>query len=602
MKSRASCYDQSLARMEMRRFAPLVLLYSLGMGLLILVMVISNDSPEYGRIQDAVDLFRIMWVVNLGYGLVLCQLLFGDLYTPRLCYTIQALPITLGGYFGTQIILGFLASLLPNVCAAVIMAPFLGQYSYIAWWWLECVILQFILCFGVGTVAAIGAGNRVGMVLIYGIIQLYAVLIYWAVDHIYNPLLYGLVPNADFLTSLSPAYRLLEYRPVLVINSNPVGMGIQIESVIKQSFLIYYIYAAVGIVLIALAMVLLRKRKMEVCGDLLAFPKSKPVFLLLFTLAVGVCAHIVSDGTETKMSYLFLGVGLVVGFFAGTMLLERQIQVFTKKNFKILSGICGAVFLSLLLTGLDLFGQVNKLPQEVESASLRSIYDNTVSVDSEEEIQAIQQIHRIILDEYQQEQAHYSALERIFRSKEQPEVIYSSDGPSVEYTLFVFDFTLKDGSTMRRQYNIGEASAAFPLMRKVLSAPKYTLWSETMTPEKIIANTNLLSLNCSHPFEYKGGEKLYLNTEDGSNRYTYSSQPPRYMEEKDDILGFYEAYLKDCAAGTTAKYWIFGRFTKDYIDVAYLDDGTKKYMSLPIHEDCVNTRAWLFEHGYHDIQ
>lgn len=606
MKSRASCYDPSLARMQMRRFAPLVLLYTLGMGLLITVVVIQNPSSEYHRIMDTAGMFQLMGAVNIVYALVLCQLLFGDLYTPRLCYTIQALPITLGGYYGTQVTLAFLASLLPNVGLAIFMAPFLGQYSYIAWWWLEAAILQFIICFGIGAVAAVSAGNRVGMILIYGIIHLFAVLVYWAIMHIYNPLLYGLVPNTDLLVGFSPAYSMVLYGYVGVAGTNLPGQyAVYVESVTKQSFLLFYIYAAVGIVFLVLAMRLLRRRKMEVCGDLLAFPKSKPAFLLLFTLAAGICAHILSDSIHSKLDYLFLAAGMAVGFFVCEMLMQRQIQVFTKRNFGILGGIGAAVFLSLLLVGLDITGQEFKLPkniQSIQTARFGSYYSPAVDSDTKEEIQEIERIHEIILQEYKEKQNGYSALERIFRSKEidNSEVIIVSEKDDYhESMLFTFEYTLENGKTMKRQYRVSDLSEAYPLIRKVLSAPKYNLNNKKMSAEEVLNTVSFITFNCSHPYEYRDNKKVYLDTK--SARYARSDHAPQVIDDPKEIKAFFAEYLKDCDEGTTASNWFFNRSCYDFLDIAYICDGEKEVITIHLPVDSVNTMKWLYEHGYHEV-
>ena len=114
MKLRKSCYDPAFCRMGFKRFAPLVILYTLVLVLLTLANV-NLGQNLYGDITASLHVFyEYSMLLQFVFAFVLVQLLLGDLYTPRLCYAIHSLPVTRGGWFGTQVIQGIL-SVIPGI-------------------------------------------------------------------------------------------------------------------------------------------------------------------------------------------------------------------------------------------------------------------------------------------------------------------------------------------------------------------------------------------------------------------------------------------------------------------------------------------------------
>ena len=108
-------------------------------------------------------MMRTMSVVNLIYGGVCANMLFGDLFQSRMCNALHAMPMRRESWFFTHVCAGLLFSLVPNVVTTVFQMVLLGKYFYIAPLWLVVVTGQFLFFFGVGIFAVMCAGNRLGM-------------------------------------------------------------------------------------------------------------------------------------------------------------------------------------------------------------------------------------------------------------------------------------------------------------------------------------------------------------------------------------------------------------------------------------------------------
>ena len=87
------------------------ILYTLILVILTLANVNMGQNMHANAVMGLQYFFQITVLLQFGYAFVLVQLLLGDLYTPRLCFAIHALPVTRGGWFGTQVIQGILTAI-----------------------------------------------------------------------------------------------------------------------------------------------------------------------------------------------------------------------------------------------------------------------------------------------------------------------------------------------------------------------------------------------------------------------------------------------------------------------------------------------------------
>jgi len=560
MKSRTSFFNPTVFRKNISRFAPVWGLYivCLFMGLFLMM----DSGTDYWLLANTAQCIQIMPVVNCGYALVCAQLLFGDLYSTRMCYALHAMPLRREGWFCTNVISGLLFSLVPTALMTVVNL-ILSFFSYMVngwqiplYWWLGSN-LQFLLFFGLAVFCALCAGNRIGQFLLYGIINIASLLVFFLIDTLYTPMLYGVRNMEDPFLRFCPVGWMAntEFIDCKRIDTF-VGMNAQgyEEYISHGEFTVtghwWYLTlcAAIGIVLLAVALVLYRKRRLESAGDFLAFRPLEPIFLVVFSLAAGTCIHfLVSQIFGYWQGYVFLFVGIILGYFAGKMLLERNVKVFSRGNWLRCCTLMGAFLLTLLITFLDPMGIESWVPEADEVVGVgvatgHSTYNRSqITLTEKEDIEAILTIHK---------QAMTDRIDETTR--ETVEVITASaDGPTAEFTTeeviykeqipIKLTYDLVGGKTKTRYYYIYAEDEPGQTLKEYFS----TVESVFGMPREDMTEDYLDAL----------AEDLYISG--------FAIDPVHKLEERlthADRRALIDAIIADCADGTMAQHYAYHRY------------------------------------------
>lgn len=617
MKLKKSCYDPAFCRMGFKRFAPLGILYTLVLVLLTLSNV-NLGRNLYGDITISLhSCFQYTLLINFAYAFILVQLLLGDLYVPRLCYAIHALPVTRGGWFGTQVIQGIL-SIIPGILiSGGLMAASMTRFRVLIPVWMGISLLYFLFFFGLALLCGVGAGNRMGMAVLFGLANFFGLVVSWARLKIFAPLIYGMyIPNTKvFLCPMSTLLNSEIFQAHYVSQTLPAPKDgptayyeasfFDCESVdriefVPKSILTVVFFAALGCIAIFLAMKLLQHRKPECAGDLLAFPKTAPVILVLTSLCSGVVFHAVSSLFEWSIGYLMMAIGLVVGYYGCLMLQKRQVNVFTLKNFLPLAAMAGAAVLALGITGLDLFSATYRIPEadQIESVELRvqNGYYDTFYATENEDIEKVLTLHRDALEEHRVTESARPLLERIFGNEEEKLDYEKEDGTLERTGQMYMVYTLKNGSTLCRSYQYHESVPHLDILREIYSMPElvFNEFGIENIPKNradilaILDQAKLVQLRCWHDQDDLG----YF-------RDKTVDIPTR--EEWEQLV---DAMLEDARNGSLAQPYALHP-DQDYRDrisiilpANYYDGMTS--LDIDLFEDCENTLNWLVEHGYHD--
>lgn len=616
MKLKQSCYDPAFCRMGFRRFAPLGILYTLVLMLLTLVSV-NLGSNQYGNITTSMQSFsQLTILLQLGYAFVLAQLLLGDLYTPRLCYAIQALPVTRGGWFGTQVILGSLSVIPGILISGGMMLASMTRFRILIPVWMGSAMLEFLFFFGAALLCGVCAGNRVGMTLLYGLVNFFGAIASWAYVKILCPLIYGMYiptirarfcPLTEMMGSYAfwaiysdlPSERYLEDRQTIFFECPDVT---HIEFEPKAIWTLAF-FAVLGCLAIWLAMKLLNRRKAECAGDLLAFRRMEPVVLVLCTFSAGVVAHLMSSEFNWNIGYLMLFLGLAVGYYCCLMLLKRQVNVFSARSFLPLGSLAAVMVLVMAAAGLDVFGTAYRMPEaaEIEKVELRNPgahYRSTFTAESAEDIEKVLTLHRDALEEHRVIESSRPLLERIF-GNEGKELDYEKiNGTREAIGQMYLTYTLKNGSTVNRSYYYHENSPHLNILQEIYSRPEFVFSDYDMEINSesdlhtLLDRTEVVRVTCWHKDEW--AKKGYTIGADEIS----TSIPPEAWD------GLLEAMLKDCEAGTIAQvYSLHPRQTcLDGISFYYPASGCDGMYSLGIdlYSDSVHTFDYLVSHGYHE--
>lgn len=610
MKLKQACYDPAFSRMGWKRFAPIGILYTLVLVVLTLANVNMGQKMHGNAVMGLDYFYQITMLLQFGYAFVLVQLLLGDLYTPRLCFAIHALPVTRGGWFGTQVIQGILSVIPGILLSGALMAVSVTRFRFLIPLWMGITALQFLFFFGLALLCGVCTGNRMGMAVLYGIANFFGVVLSWARLKIFAPLIYGMyIPDTEVILCPISKYlhaevfrseyqnfyvREMEDGPAAFFNSSEIT---KVE-LLPEGIWTNVILAALGILAIFLAMKLLQRRKPECAGDLLAFRVTEPVILVLCTLSAGVVFHAVSNLFDWSLSYFMLALGLVLGYYICLMLLKRQVNVFTAKSVLPLAAMACLTVLALGITGLDLFGTAERLPEaeDVQQVTLRVPYGyhSTFTAETPEDIQKVLTVHGDMLEEHRVTEAQRPFLERIFGNEEAYREYPKEDGTTERTGQMFLTYTLTDGSTLSRSYEFHESIPNQAILRDIFSQPEFVfsdfdldILSEQDVRD-LLDRAEFIQLVCWHGI---------------ADEYGYSTEKSLRIP-KGEWNSLLDAMLEDGKNGNMGQAGVFhpDQDYFDYVSIYYPSNAFKGLdsHSVSVYGDSVNTLNWLIDHGYHD--
>ena len=361
MKLRTSYFNSTVLKKDITRFAPVWGLYTVFM-LLFVFLLWQVESTPARLVQNLPDILTGMGMLNFAYAGICALLLFSDIFKTRFCNALHALPLRREGWFFTHVCAGLLFSLAPNLLGAALTGTFLGRYWLGAVLWLAVMSLQYLFFFGVGAFACLCAGNRVGAAAVYGIVNFFSVLVTFLAQLLLEPLLYGVKLDITAYNRLSPVVAFTDFS-YLDISYKSASKTASIKTFYPQQWQYLAVAAAVGVVFLAVALMLYRRRKLESAGDFVAVKAVSPVFLTVYTLCAGGILYALAAELAEGIKYGFLLAGLAIGFFTGKMLLQRRVNVFRFKSFLGFGTLLALLGLIMGLTWLDPTGITRKVPQ-----------------------------------------------------------------------------------------------------------------------------------------------------------------------------------------------------------------------------------------------
>lgn len=455
MKLRTSYFNSTVLKKDITRFAPVWGLYTLFMLMVVFLLRESHSSADRFA-NSASDIMMTMGVVNFAYGGICAVLLFGDLFTARMCNALHALPMRREGWFLTHFAAGMLFCLVPNALGALAAALLLEQHFYLALLWLGIMVLQFLFFFGAGTFSVMCAGNRLGASAVYAILNFLAVLAAWLIMTFYEPFLHGIELELDQYAYYSPV---VGFSQAAYVNTSYGKMeGFEFLGFWPADWRYLFIAASVGVALAALAVLIYRARKLESAGDFISLRPVGPVFLAIYTLCAGAVMYYAADIVAESARYVFLLLGFAIGFFTGRMLLERKVNVFRLKNLLAFGALVAVFGITVGLTWLDPVGVTRYVPraQQVKQVTVSPYasryylgYKGRV-LEAQEDIETVVKIH-----------------EDLTRDR-------SMDGNMA----LRLSYELENGTVVERSYTIDVQEQPAQILKKYFSDWRYVLGTD----------------------------------------------------------------------------------------------------------------------------
>ena len=624
MKSRTSFCNGTLLRNNLTRFAPVwgVYLLCLLIGMGLMYMDGSGRPINLWFASHMGTCIQVMGLVNLFYAPLVAVLLFGDLFNSRMCNAIHAMPVRRETLFVTNVVSGLLFSLGPTAVMALLSLPLLAATVVhnawqIAFLWYLGVNLEFACFFGIAVFCIFCTGNRMGFGALYALLNGGAFLVYAVVDMLYTPMLYGVVTPDAWANALTPIANMLDdtflevsnYHDVLTLFDGRLGEAVA-NFWVKENYYSLFLFALAGLVFLALGLIMYRKRHLECAGDVVAVRWLAPVFQVAAAVAGGAMAVLCLEmffytlmNNSDLILYGMTVCGMVVGWFAGKMLIERSTRVFRLKNWIGLAVLTAVFAVSLAMTHFDVFGIETRLPRVGDVASVTLNCSGSIELTEKQDIDRMIRLQQLALEDRIERSGSYpKAYVDSFGTHSNipyPEEGFDFGGQYPEETpVYYADFIeleyhMENGRTLRRKYTIWASFEEGDIIREYASR-----WEHVLNRNQMAYGEDLPDFSRIHSIIVEG------------KRF------PAELETEEGALSFLAAVKADCAERkmTQDSYYHEGRFkvpvedpvegeefyySKNiYVDITTYGEDIKELrgLYLQVYPDCTNTIEWLQQH------
>ena len=419
--------NSTVLKKDILRFSPVWILFWV-------CLVISGQTVEL------MQMGATMSTGIMVYAFVCACALFADLYSPRRCNALHALPLRRECWFFTHCTAGLLFFIVPvlGFCAGY------GGYAALQGgnaWDVLCTNfavagLQYLLFFGIAVLCVMLAGNYIGAALMYVVMNYLSPVLKWLFTSLIEPLLYGICVNTALFDWFSPVEKLEYYAYDYTLSD--IYQPPKANWYATGNWGYALICAGVGIAACMLALQLYRRRKLETAADLLSVRWLGPAFVCVLSLMAGVAFfRLVGHSTD---EYFMLVPYIALGFFAGRMLLKRRVNVFGLKDFLQLGLVLFILTDTLLLAHWASYGVVKRIPDADDVSSVgvyftdgKSNYRYEDSLREDYTATSAESIGAII-------RTH----EALVQLKEYPQ----------DQSLVYLTYHMKNGTTVRRYYPI----------------------------------------------------------------------------------------------------------------------------------------------------
>lgn len=340
---------------------------------------------------------------------------FGWLFQTGAVAFIASLPIRREAVFTAQLAAGATLLLGGNALALVlpaVLAIGTGNLLPGLGFWFLITSLIVVACFGLAAFCAVLTGSIVILPALYAVLLYAAVALEASLRRIAQFLIFGLSDQTWKLPVLSPLYYLsrLHSAAVFYVEEGSVVWGegrMELWGALLG-------YGLAGLVLAVAAVLILRRRKMESAGDVVAVPALRKSFRWAAAFAIALSAGLMTlqgifgfngydqpGGSPGQVALLLamMVLGALVGWFGAQAMMKRTFRVF--ENGWGGFGIICAV-LCVLVYGLDLNvpGIETRLP-DPDQVAKASVYCSRLGVNSvfreEENIRAVVRLQQDII-------------------------------------------------------------------------------------------------------------------------------------------------------------------------------------------------------------
>ena len=572
MRSVTSYFNRDLLRGALLRTWPLWAAYTLIWLFLLPVtlfihlsdrhIVYSRPTLSYELLNTGLSSGVMMAAV---FGIFFAMAMFAYLTSPRATNGMHAMPIRREGLFLTHYLAGLfcqVVTLLVSFALAALVTAAFGVFDgYAVGMGLLLCVLLVLFFYSFGVLCMVCVGQILAGAVFYGILNFLFVGMEALLRSFAGNFLYGYDGRSSAFSTapLSPPVEIASSLSVSYVYDGIDPIGVRVFHLGT-----FAAYAAAGLVLAALALLLYRKRRSEMTGNTVAIGWLRPVFkygvALCSAFSLGqLLSYFVFELTDSTYTagaligtiacMIFAGL---IGYYAAEMLLKKSFRVF-KTSWKGALATSAVLILIGLSFPLDLTGYQTRVPEQNDIVSATvNLYGGNVSgsfdLSGQESIALLRDAHCAVIPD----KARQTEYNRRY-------VPFDGDTCTLRIT-----YELADGTELFRTYDlsIDEALLSDP------SSPESTLTKLANCTE--ITRARVLGGWVPDHLEELRITGGYLNCSYYSDgKYSHSQEAELNAAQANSA---FTALMQDCDAGSIESADLF----------AAEEDDCEYYLSLEL--------------------
>ena len=467
MRSVTSYFNRELLRGALQRTWPLWAAYTLIWLLLLPVtlfirlsdrhIVYSRPTLSYELLSTGLPSGAMMAAV---FGIFFAMAMFAYLTNSRATNGMHAMPIRREGLFLTHYLAGLfcqVVTLLVSFALAALVTAAFGVFDgYAVGMGLLLCVLLVLFFYSFGVLCMVCVGQILAGAVFYGILNFLFVGMEVLLRSFAGNFLYGYDGRSSAFSTapLSPPVEIASSLSVSYVYDGIDPIGVRVFHLGT-----FAAYAAAGLVLAALALLLYRKRRSEMTGNTVAIGWLRPVFKYgvafcsAFSLGQLLSYFVfeLTDSTYTAGALIgtiacMIFAGLI-GYYAAEMLLKKSFRVF-KTSWKGALATSAVLILIGLSFPLDLTGYQTRVPEQSDIVSATvDLYGGNVSgsfnLSGQESIALLRDAHCAVITD----KARQTEYNRRY-------VPFNGDTCTLRIT-----YELADGTELFRSYDLSTDEA-----------------------------------------------------------------------------------------------------------------------------------------------
>ena len=467
MRSVTSYFNRELLRGALQRTWPLWAAYTLIWLLLLPVtifirlsdrhIVYSRPTLSYELLSTGLPSGAMMAAV---FGIFFAMAMFAYLTNSRATNGMHAMPIRREGLFLTHYLAGLfcqVVTLLVSFALAALVTAAFGVFDgYAVGMGLLLCVLLVLFFYSFGVLCMVCVGQILAGAVFYGILNFLFVGMEVLLRSFAGNFLYGYDGRSSAFSTapLSPPVEIASSLSVSYVYDGIDPIGVRVFHLGT-----FAAYAAAGLVLAALALLLYRKRRSEMTGNTVAIGWLRPVFKYgvafcsAFSLGQLLSYFVfeLTDSTYTAGALIgtiacMIFAGLI-GYYAAEMLLKKSFRVF-KTSWKGALATSAVLILIGLSFPLDLTGYQSRVPEQSDIVSATvDLYGGNVSgsfnLSGQESIALLRDAHCAVITD----KARQTEYNRRY-------VPFNGDTCTLRIT-----YELADGTELFRSYDLSTDEA-----------------------------------------------------------------------------------------------------------------------------------------------